>query len=121
MSYELNEEALEAMARAIYACNPICEQPTDLDGVPCGTPGEVPFDSLYEYDAGLWANTMDAARAAWLAGPGPAAMEALRNAEVWFGDYERQHLLKGTPDGDAKARTNAERAEVCRQALGCRP
>ena len=43
--------------------------------------------------------------------------KALLDAEVWFADYERQHIAKGTLDGDVKARTNAERAEAMRAAL----
>lgn len=43
---------------------------------------------------------------------------ALSQAAEWFEDYERQHAAKGSIDGDAKARVNAERAAACRLAAG---
>ncbi len=43
--------------------------------------------------------------------------EALERAERWFRDYARQHLGKGTSDGNMKAATNEERADYLAEAL----
>lgn len=60
----LSDEGVEIMARAIYEQNPIYEQPVDADLRPIGAGGEITFDQLYDYDAGLYANVRDQARAA---------------------------------------------------------
>jgi hypothetical protein len=43
--------------------------------------------------------------------------DAVRNARDWFRDYERQHLAKGTPDGNLKADANKRRADEMDAAL----
>lgn len=58
-----DEGALERMARAIYEQNPLYG-PVDLDGRPTHPAGAIPWSSLYESDAGLYANSMDQAREA---------------------------------------------------------
>lgn len=47
----------------------------------------------------------------------PDMYEALKRAERWFRDYERQHRAKGTSEGNLKADTNEERADFLRAAL----
>ena len=42
---------------------------------------------------------------------------AAREAAAWFREYEALHAAKGSIDGDAKARTNAQRAERIEAAL----
>lgn len=42
---------------------------------------------------------------------------ALERAAGWFDTYALQHAGKATAEGDAKARTNADRAAECRAAL----
>jgi lysyl-tRNA synthetase class I len=42
---------------------------------------------------------------------------SLDEAVGWFRDYERQHRAKGSPDADAKAETNKQRADFLAQAL----
>jgi hypothetical protein len=44
-------------------------------------------------------------------------MAALKAAGTQFRIYEELHRLKGTPDGDAKARTNSQMAERCEGAI----
>ena len=59
--------------------------------------------------------------AAWNRRADPLVEElrgALRQAEDWFREYADLHRAKCSADGDAKARTNTERADFCaREAL----
>ena len=43
--------------------------------------------------------------------------EAIQKAAAWFDDYERQHRLKRTQEGELKADTNQERAAWLRATL----
>ena len=43
--------------------------------------------------------------------------EALREAQGWFAEYAVMHLDKNTPEGVAKAASNARKAEYCAAAL----
>lgn len=47
----------------------------------------------------------------------PLLYEKLAIAATIFREYERLHLKKGTPDGDAKALRNAQYAEEIEEAL----
>lgn len=44
-------------------------------------------------------------------------LEALKKAAAQFAFYGEQHRQKGTPDGDAKAATNVDFAEMCNAAI----
>lgn len=44
------------------------------------------------------------------------ACNDMGEAAIWFRDYERQHLAKGTPEGNDKAETNCLRAEFLEKA-----
>lgn len=43
---------------------------------------------------------------------------ALGKAADQFDFYAAQHAAKGTPEAEAKARTNREMAAMCRAAMG---
>lgn len=47
--------------------------------------------------------------------------EALERAANRFRFYEAEHAKKQTPEGDAKAQTNADMAELCERALAASP
>ena len=53
------------------------------------------------------------AQAATIAG----MREALNEAQGWFAEYAVLHLDKNTPEGVAKAASNARKAEYCAAAL----
>lgn len=60
----LSDAGLEMMAREIYEQNPIYEQPVDADFRPLTAAGAISWSMLLEYDAGLYENAFDQARAA---------------------------------------------------------
>lgn len=46
-----------------------------------------------------------------------AQADALRICAETFREYEALHRAKGTPDGEAKAQRNAEKAKLCEDLL----
>lgn len=61
--------------------------------------------------------TTDAPANAHLIAAAPDLLEVAQEAAAMFRYYERLHMEKGTVDGDAKARRNAEMAEKCEAAI----
>lgn len=49
-----NRQDIEAVAKAIYDCNPIWDQETDIDGRPSGNAYTVDFEQLAEYDQDIF-------------------------------------------------------------------
>lgn len=74
---------------------------------------------VFELDAderdGVW--DPETRANAHLMAAAPDMFEALKQAATQFRAYEQQHLAKGTPEADEKARTNARYAELCEAAL----
>lgn len=100
----------ERIARAIYEVNPCGDQETDADGRPLGPGYVIPFETLAEYDSGLYAlvfEQADAVFAALASAPEPSApgtiAEACDKIEQYIADY---HAAKYPSDAWVPNLTN---------------